>query len=224
MNAIPTTWSFSRWACWDTCPLQYKLKFIDKRPDPPSPAMARGDKIHKALARYGGQIPGEPMPDAVVDPFQKQLVDEIRDYEDKVIEQQWGFGVNWKPTGYFGKTTWLRSICDVGLLYGDDAEVIDWKTGKVYGSNADQMELFALTTFERFPGQTRGGVKTRLIYLDVKQEQEERFAYADLDRLRAKWTKRAEDMLNDRQWLPRPNDKCVFCNFSRSKGGPCRFG
>lgn len=225
MNAIPTTWSFSRWSTWSTCPLQYKLKFVDKLPDPPSPAMARGDAIHKSLARHIDGKLGEPLHEAVVDPFHKQLIAEMLTIESKMVEQQWGFGTNWKPTGWFGKTTWLRSICDVALLYRDDsAEVIDWKTGKVYGSNADQMELFALTTMMRFGPNTTGGVKTRLIYLDARQEQEERFAYVDLDRLRAKWQRRADDMLNDRQFMPRPNDKCKFCNFSRSKGGPCRFG
>jgi hypothetical protein len=119
----------------------------------------------------------------------------------------------------------LRNIADVAMLYEDNsAEVVDWKTGKRYGSNDEQMELGAVTMFQRFRGQTVNGVKTTLIYVDAGGEETAEFKFADLDRLRAKWHERAVKMLEERQFLPRPNDKCKFCNFSRSKGGQCRFG
>jgi putative RecB family exonuclease len=223
MNAIPTTWSFSRWNTWDTCPFQYKCKFIDKLPDPPSPAMARGDAVHKALAAH--LTSPAPLPPEVTDPFQKQIVAEMKAHDQKLVEQKWAYDASWGPTGYFGKTTWLRAIADVALLYDDSSvEVIDWKTGKRYGSNDDQMELFALTTFKHFPGRTRNGVKTTLVYLDAGSEEPAEFKASDVDRLRAKWDDRAKRMLSDRQFLPRPNDKCKFCRFSRSNNGPCRFG
>ena len=221
--AIPTTWSFSRWATWNTCPLQYKLKFIDKLPDPPSPAMARGDKFHKAIAKH--LIGNDPCPPEIVSDFHKQQVAEMKAFGDKMVEQQWGFSAQWRPTGWFGNVTWLRAIADVVLLYGDSSvEVVDWKTGKKYGSNKDQIELFALTTAVRFGQNTTNGVRTKLIYVDADSEDEEEFKASDMKALQAKWDDRAKSMLADRQWLPRPNDKCKFCNWSRSKGGQCRFG
>lgn len=223
MNAIPTTWSFSRWACWDNCPLQYKLKFIDKLSDPPSPAMERGDRVHKALDKY---ITGVgPLPPEVTDPFHKQLYAEMQAFPNKMVEQKWGFSNNWRPTGWHGNATWLRSIADVALLYDDSSvEVVDHKTGKRYASNDEQMELFALTTAMRFGPNTANGVTTTLIYVDAGSEEKAEFKAAEMDGLRAKWSDRSARMLGDRQFMARPNDKCKFCNWSRSKGGPCRFG
>lgn len=224
MSAIPNTWSYSRWDTWSTCPLKYKLRFIDKLPDPPSPAMQRGDKFHKAIARHLINDL-EPLPAEVKTDFHRQLVGEMRAHRNKLVEQQWGLSRNWIGTGWFGTTTWLRAICDVAMLYDDDsAEVIDWKTGKRYGSNDDQMELFAAVTASKFTLQTKNGVRTTLIYVDSDSEECAEFPARDIPPLIEKWTDRAEKMLADRQWLPRPNDKCKFCKFSRSDGGPCRFG
>ena len=223
MTALPTTWSFSRWQTWENCPLKYKLQFVDKLPVPQSPAMARGNDVHKALAAYLG---GEgDLPPEVKDPFQKQLYAEMRAQPAKLVEQQWGFDRRWGQTQWFGKAVWLRSILDVAIFYEDDsAHVVDHKTGKVYGDNADQMELFGLTMFERFPLKTKNGVKTTLVYVDAGQEQSQDFLAADAAPLRIKWESRAERMLADRQFMARPNEKCRFCPFSRSAGGQCRFG
>ena len=144
----------------------------------------------------------------------QQLYGEMRDFTGrKLVEQKWGFSRNWRETGWMGNTTWLRAVCDVVMLYDDDSlEVVDHKTGKVYGDNAEQVELFALTAFERFGVAAKNGVKTRLIYVDSDQEQEAFYPGDDMDRIRAKWTLRAEKMLNDRKWLPRAGCRCKFCN------------
>lgn len=123
---IPTTWSFSRWSTWDKCPFAYKAKFILKLPDPPTPAMARGDKVHKALDAYlNGRA---PMPEEVKDPYQRRLLEELATFDRRLVEQKWGFTHNWRQTGFMARDVWLRSICDVALPYADDTvEVIDWK-------------------------------------------------------------------------------------------------
>ena len=211
-HAIPDTWSFSRWAAWDECAFKYRAKFILKVPEPQSPAMARGDRVHRALDSY---ITGRgPLPPEITSDFHKQLYGEMRDFTGrKLVEQKWGFSRNWRETGWMGNTTWLRAVCDVVMLYDDDSlEVVDHKTGKVYGDNSEQVELFALTAFERFGVAAKNGVKTRLIYVDSDQEQEAFYPGDDMDRIRAKWTLRAEKMLNDRKWLPRAGCRCKFCN------------
>jgi hypothetical protein len=224
-DALITAWSFSRWETYVLCPFKFKCKFMDKLPTPQTPSMARGNQVHLDLKSY---VTGETqtMPDVVVLPFQRTLVDQIRAFDDKLVEQQWGFDHNWRETGWFDRgpvKTWFRSILDVALLYEDlVAEVIDWKTGKVYGENAEQMELFALSLMCKFKPATH--VITRLVYLDAKAEQIAEYPAADKEALQAKWERKVEPMFNDRDFIPRPNDKCRFCDFSKSKGGPCRFG
>lgn len=221
MNGV-TAWSYSRFAKYDLCPLQFKLAVLDKRKTTANAAMARGDKIHKSIASYVmGGIAIEP--EAVKHVFPRKLIEELRAFDDKVVEQQWGFTRAWNATGWFGGDTWFRSILDAAAMYEDLwADVIDWKTGKKYGSNADQMELNALSLFRHFKPAV--GVTTRMVYLDSGDEDTAEFTKADEPKLIAKWEKKIEPMFTDTAFLPRPNEKCRFCDFSKSKGGPCRYG
>lgn len=221
---LPTTWSFSRWQTHTQCPLKYKLQFVDKAPYKQSPAMARGDKVHKGIASFiMKQAPA--MPAEVATPFQQDLIMTIKeDFPSAMVEQKWGFSKRWNTTPWMGKEVWLRSILDVGLLYDDHtAEVIDWKTGKKYGSNDDQVELFALTTMMKFREDAQR-VTTRLVYIDAGVEDVAEFNIAEREKLLDKWNGNANRMLSDTQFFPRPNDKCMFCDFAKSKGGPCRYG
>lgn len=224
MANIPTTWSFSRWQTHQQCPLKYKLQFVEKVPFKQSPAMARGDKVHKGIAAFlSGAAPA--MPAEVDKPFHQQLILEIKDnHPNCMVEQQWGFSKRWQPTGWMSREVWLRGIADVAVVYGDGStEVLDWKTGKKYASNDDQMELFALTVMAKFH-EDASRVTTRLVYLDADAEEFAEFDRKNFGALREKWTARAERMLSDREFFARPNDKCRRCDFSRSNGGVCRYG
>lgn len=221
-------WSWSRFETWELCPAQAKYKFIDKLKSPGSPAMERGNVIHKSTADYL-QGKTDIIPPDVKLPFQRKLLEECRAFEDKVVEQQWAFNNRWEPTGWFDKAgakngaAWLRAIVDFGVVYDDmEVEVIDWKTGKAYGKNAEQVELFGLSVLCHFKPATR--VRTRLVYFDAGTEQEDVVEARDKEKLIAKWNGKVAPMFAETQWLPRPNDRCRFCDFSKSKGGPCRFG
>lgn len=222
MGAAITAWSWSRFETFELCPYQFKLKFIDKLASPGSPAMARGNEIHKQTAAYIlGQT--DTIPEAVKLPFHRKLLEECRAADDKVVEQQWGFTRQWEPTGWFGNDTWLRTIVDYGVVYEDmEVEVLDWKSGKAYGHNAEQVELFGLAVLCHFKPATK--VTTRLVYFDAGTEQVDVVEAKDKNKLIAKWTAKVQPMFDEVNFLPRPNDRCRFCDFSRSKGGPCRFG
>lgn len=221
-------WSWSRFECYELCPAKFKYKFIEKRKEEASPAMARGNDVHLGTAAYIEGKTDAP-PDAVKLPFHRKLLAECRATEDKVTEQQWAFNTSWQSTGWFAKASapngaaWLRTIVDYGVAYEDNVvEIIDWKTGKVYGHNADQIELFALSAMRHFRPATK--ILTRLVYFDAGTEQADEFSAADQEKLIAKWNAKVAPMFADTVFLPRPNAKCGFCSFSKSKGGPCRFG
>lgn len=222
-------WSYSRFECWERCPLQFKLKFIDNIKSPGTPAMQRGNEVHLAMARYvaAPDTMGLAMPDVVTNPFQMQLVNAIRDHDDKLVEQKWALSAQWRSTAYFKKPgkapPWLRLILDVAVLYEDmEGEAIDWKTGRQYEVNQDQMELFGLGFLCYFQPAVK--VTTRLVYLDEGTEVLNQYDAKDKEKLQAKWEKKVAPMFADTTFLPRPNDKCRFCDFSKSKGGQCRFG
>jgi hypothetical protein len=185
--------------------------------------------VHVAMAKYVTTPLDQPavMPEAVVLPFQRQLVNDIRSHTDKLVEQQWGFTHRWQETAWFSRDptrpTWFRAILDVAMLYEDMVvEPIDWKTGKVYGENAEQMELFALSAMCKFKPATQ--VITRLVYLDAQAEQIAEYSATERESLQRKWEENVRPMFADTTYLPKPNDKCRFCDGAKSRGGPCRFG
>lgn len=226
--SVISAWSFSRYELYALCPLAFKLKNIDKVPEPTSPAMQRGRDVHKALENY---LRGEQnLPPEVKHPFHVKLYGEMRALpaDNKVFEQQWGFAQNWKPTGWFDRAgkpkTWFRAILDFGTLYDDNTfDAVDHKTGKKYGENAEQMELFAFAVMCKYPVVT--DVTTRLEYLDSGDEEIAEFPVSDRALLQAKWEAKVAPMFTDTVFAPRPNDKCRFCHFRKSNGlNFCKFG
>lgn len=224
MNAFTPldSWSYSRWADYDKCPYYFKKKHIEKVKEPKTPALDKGIRYHDDMAAYLLKKPGAVMPPTKFAP----LMAELREFEDKIVEEKMGFTSAWAPTGYFtkgDKATWLRATWDVGLLYEDlTGEVCDHKTGKKYGTNVDQMELFALTFFCHYtPAKA---VTTRLWYHESGDEDVLEFEAKQVPELKAKWEKRAATMLGDTVLPMKPNDKCKWCMHAKSAGGTCRFG
>lgn len=222
-----TAWSYSRLAAYELCPLQAKLKFIDKIKEDDSPAMKRGHEIHESLAKFlTGKAEGVPR-DALKNPKVEAMIVELGQFPELLVEQQWGYDANWSPTGWFGNSTWFRSILDVGVIYEDmTAEAVDWKTGKRYGSNMEQMQTQAIAMFGRFKPLTK--VTVRLAYLD-SDPKDDPFEIVDIQKheiptLKAGFEKRVARMFSDTIFAPKPNNKCHFCAFSKNKGGQCAFG
>lgn len=216
-----TAWSYSRYNAYAACPLAFKLRYLDKSPEPPSPAMERGNKVHQAIAAYLTQK-GE-LPTEIKLPFHLSLYAEMAAFPDKLVEHQQGFTRQWNPTGWFSKDTWYRQVYDVALLYEDlTAEAVDHKTGKKYGSNAEQMELQALSLMCQFKPAIH--VTTRLVYIDSGEEEIAEFPVAVKEGLKSKWEAKVAPMFSDTVFAPRPNEKCRFCHFAKSKAGLCRFG
>lgn len=225
MTKTLTSWSYSRWDKHHTCPLRFKLEVLDGRKQPDNPAQAKGQRMHKAAAKYltapdsWTSAPPEEMGKA------SSLIVEVAAMDNKVVEQQWGYTRQWKPTGWFAKDTWLRSVLDVAVLYDDlTAEIIDWKSGKPRGTHEDQMELFAISLMVRYPVATH--VTTRLAYTDFEHSEFGEYPRADLEKMIAKWEDKVRPMFEDTTYLPRPGEHCRFCPFSRSRtnGQDCRYG
>lgn len=224
-NAV-TAWSFSALAVYEQCPLKYKLSKIDKLPEPKSDAMHRGLTIHKKCETY---LKGDD-PDAIPPELEEfdGLFQELHAFQP-IVEQQWGFTQEWTPTGWFSKgkkATWLRVVPDAVVLYGDaTAELIDFKTGKPWGDNEDQMDLFANAVLCRYPDIQE--VSVRLWYLDTGDERPEEPWIATRKGLRGRlkeWEDRVEPLFSDTEFPATPNSKCGWCHFRKSNGGPCRHG
>lgn len=224
---IPDAWSYSTFNMWEECPKRYEGLKIMKLGDQAGPGMAEGDAFHKQVARYimdpSAGLPARPIHKDALPVIQGARSLDV----PKTVEQQWGITPHWKQTGWFSrdpkKPTWLRVIVDLGMTYEDDTgEVVDWKTGKRYDHNDDQMEVFAAGYFVYRPWLKH--VTTRLVYVDTGQEEYAEFPAKDAEKLQEKWSAKAREMLTDREWPARPGFRCKFCPRAKSAGGDCAFG
>lgn len=214
-------WSYSRYADYERCPQLAKYKHVDKLPQPENDAMIGGKEAHDAIAAYlRGDHPGGESVRGWKD-FQP-LFDELKALEP-LVEQQWGFSSNWKLTSWFGSDTWFRSVLDAAVIYADNtADVVDHKTGKARPEHAAQAELYAVSTFLRYSRVER--VTVRFWYLDHASESVYRFARSDKDELIRRWERKVKPMLNDTIMAPKPGQHCAWCDFAKSKNGPCKYG
>lgn len=220
---LVTAWSYSRYSDYKLCPARFMYKHLMKLPDPGTAAMQRGNDIHKMAERFiKGKI---DLPEEL-----ENVQTEIEFCKDNYAraEEEWGFRNDWgwigRP-GWFGQDVWFRMKADVVVEYDDDTGLVgDWKTGKMYYANEEQMELFGASTFMRFPHWTN--VDVRLWYTDqpadVNEIQRE-YTAKDAELIRKDWTKQVKPMFVDRRFAPTPNDKCGWCSYSKAKGGPCKF-
>lgn len=219
-----TAWSYSVLYTYELCPYKYYLEKIEKRRVEDKPYFARGRRVHKAAEAYV-KSKGETRPLTDEIKYNRQFLAEVANWEGGhvTIEQQWGFTRNWRPTDWMGKHVWFRQVCDWSVDYGDGAaEIIDWKSGKLWGHNDDEMEIFCVGFLQRHPHIEH--VTARLVYFDSNNMTFREVSRAQLPELTAKWERRAQALFEEQQWLPRPNERCRQCDFSKSAGGPCRYG
>lgn len=245
-KAIPikplTSWSFSRYSDWRTCPLKAKLKHIDKINEPPNPAMQRGTDIHQMAERYiKGMLPRLP---AELSKFKTDFADLRKRYKAKkepvIVEEQWAFTSTWEITRWDDWTNcWLRIKLDVAHYDGNKLYKTDWKTGKYsdykLAEYNEQLELYALAAL-LMSEREDVVVVPRIGWLDEgfytritdKTGDNVEFTKADEGRLKKEWLKRVNPMMKDTRFAPKPNATCKWCFYGqagKAKGGPglCQY-
>ena len=213
-----TAWSYSRYQDYVRCPLYAKLKHLDKRPVEQGAAMGRGDTIHKeAEAWTMGKL--KKLPESLEN-FKDEFKD-LRKVKGVQCEVQWAISASWDKADWFGPTAWCRLKVDAWHVKGKVLTVIDHKTGKIYPDHPEQLHLYGAAGFALFPDVEK--VRAELWYLDQGETNDrdyERGQFGDMKKL---WEDRVRPMFADRQFAPRPNDKCRFCDFRKERGGPCKY-
>jgi putative RecB family exonuclease len=242
MKTIPikqlTSWSFSRYSDYKQCPLKAKLKHLDKISEPPNEAMARGVAIHTLTEKYikgeGRSLPPELK--LFKDEFKKLRAQYKKKADEMVVEDNWSFTKDWgKATWDDWVGCWVRIKLDCAHHEDENTLVVtDWKTGKfrpeLNEEYVEQLELYALSALLLHEHIEQ--VKPRLVYLDVGviypgPGEELVFTRKDIPKLKKLWEKRTKAMMNDKQFAPRPNDKCRWCFYRNSNkaagGGQCKY-
>lgn len=212
-----TGWSYSAYSTYETCPRKYRYAYVERLPQPTSPAAERGKKIHAKGEQY--LLGGLDTPPAEFGKFSDLMVDlrelgALPEYEI-ILDSSWASASK--------ENRWLKSVIDAALIYEDNtALIIDYKTGREYPAHATQMQLYSLALRAAHPNI--GDIETRLWYLDSGAESKDISTPAEDRRLQAIWTARANRMLSDSELKTSPGTHCNWCPFHTRKGGPCAGG
>jgi RecB family exonuclease len=235
-----TSWSFSRYMDYSTCPRKFKLKHIDKVAEPKGDAMQRGIDIHNMAEAYVkgtlAKLPKE------LTSFRDEFVKLRKMYKTKklpmIVEDNWAFTIDWDETQWNNWTQcWVRIKLDCAHYEERNVMfVTDYKTGKMSDfKNAEymmQLELYALAAL-LMSAVDDVIIKPRILYTDTGDTypptgREVTYTRKDLPALMKTWNGRVKPMMTATNFPPRANGTCRWCWYGQAKkaeGGPgtCQF-
>lgn len=232
-----TSWSYSRYNDWRTCPLKAKLKHIDKLKEPGSAAMDRGNQIHKDAEAYIKGLKPRLAPELALFKDEFKMLKAM--YKKKslpmVVEDNWAFKSDWTETQW---NDWVGCWVRIKLDCAHYTEpgymlVTDWKSGKPNSYKTmeymEQLELYALAALLLRPELEH--VQVRIGWTDAGlMYPEEPLVYTpkDVKALMKAWNGRVKPMMTDTKFVPKPNNNCRWCFFGeagKAQGGPglCKY-
>ena len=229
--------SFSQIDTFDTCPLQYRYKFIQRIPIPPSAAQSFGDSIHKTLRDFYQEIrDGKKL-------TKKDLI--------KMLD------INWSPLGYASraheekmKKVGERMLSDFfdkfdaktiphdleqpfiikispqlkigGKIDRVDEkdgklEIVDYKTGKVLDQKdvdkSLQMTVYALAATDKgLYGKKPEDVLLTFYFLNTMEARSTKRTVEQLKQTRQELLEKAKE-IEKSSFQPSPGVWCDFCGF-----------
>ena len=216
-----TAWSFSRWVLYEKCARKAYYKFIRKLPDPMGPAVERGGLIHKKAEDYIRKtIKAVPVE---LKPVEKMLK-ELRSVGASP-ELELAVDKDWKPVEWYAPNAWGRAKIDTAVMFNDgQLDIVDWKTGQYKPDDPDydlQLELYGVFGFATHDEAQR--VHAKLAFTDHGEVPDKIFHRKDYKKLKVLWEKRIKPMLTDERFEPNPGRECLWCVYSKKKGGECEY-
>lgn len=235
MEAIkPIRWSFSQWETYNSCPARWYYKSVMKLPTaPPGPAAARGLEMHDRADKYISQQIDDLEPPSqkfgskravLISDKYKAVLDQFRNHEngDRHAEKRMFFDDDWHLTGGpKNELTRCIMVLDAARFAKGVLHIGEWKSGSPKETHTDQRKLYALGGLRRWLCDE---VHVTTYYFEDTAPPERLTVKATAeDKLRALWKGRVEQMQNDQIRAPKPGDACRWCDFAKTKGGPCQF-
>jgi putative RecB family exonuclease len=225
----PFALSPSRAADFMTCPLLYRFRVIDRLPEPPTQATARGTLVHAALERLfdlpaAGRTPEAAR--ALLLPEWDRLAAEEPDlaalFPDEAERATWLQSAIAILDAYFTledprrlepaeREAYVETTLDSGLRLrgyidrldvapGGEIRIVDYKTGRAPREAYEASALFQMKFYALVIWRLRGQVPKLLQLMYLAEGEVLRYAPA-IERARATG-----------DWRPRPSKLCDWCN------------
>ena len=209
---------FSKLDSYRECPQKFHFQFVQKLPQPGSPAMERGSRMHESCEMY-------------LNGWAENLIEEVADWKEALdglkektfqAEKAWGFDKSWNLLpDWFHKDTWLRAKSDCHYIEGDKVTVIDFKSGKYRVPSKEQVELYAVCAGSVYPAATH--VTAEYWYLDTGEVYKQEYTREQLLKLQKQYEMYFAPLFTDEVFKPTPGAGCRWCPYSKTKGGKCVY-
>ena len=203
--------SYSSIKLYENCPLRYyRQRIVKDVIDEGGEASKHGERIHSFLEMRLKENTTLPQEVSHYEPLCKS-VERLAEGGELHIEKEMVLTENLTLTGWWDKDAWLRSKLDILVIKGNDAVVMDWKTGK-RKPDFFQMQMFAVQVFKHFPEVVR--VKTSLVWLKDMKIDSEVYNRMDANALWADIMKRIQrihDSVEYEKWPAKPSGLCRYC-------------
>lgn len=117
-----------------------------------------------------------------------------------------------KPCKWGSKDRWVRGIADLIVIDGEDAYIIDYKTGSANYPDPNQLKLMALMVFAYFPEVQK--INAALMFIMHERIVDEQYNREQIDELWEVFFPHLERLKlsyeND-TWPANPTALCRFC-------------
>lgn len=213
------SWSYSSLSLFESCAKRYyHLKVAKDVVEVPIEAAAWGTEVHGHLENRVRS--GTPLPESIE--YMEHIVRPIVDHEgEKLVEHKLTINSNLSPTGWVASDAWCRAIIDVGVLTGNKALLLDWKTGK-RKPESTQLMLSAGLAFAHFPNVDT--VRTAFVWLKTGQVDSKTYTRDEAPVIWREFVPRVQRLERAfregnfkpkpsglcRNWCPVPKHLCTF--------------
>ena len=204
------TWSYSSLKQYQNCPKQYQeIRVLKNYIVKENEAMMYGKEVHSALENYvkdGVELAKnyqrfKPIVDAL-----------IKIPGEKYPEYEMALTYHKTPCDFNSDDRWVRGIVDLLIVDGENAFIVDYKTGSNKYPDRKQLRLMSLMTFAHFPEVKH--IKAGLLFVMhntfITEEYPREKIKKSWERFKSPLTK-LENSYNTDVWLPNPTPLCGWC-------------
>lgn len=212
-------WSYSQLTCFESCALQYKFKYVDRLPTGTNVYRDRGIDIHlkaEAFMKRRGKVkaPEELMKLA-------ERLEEAKKAHAKA-ETPLYLDKEWQPTtkgGHWG-------VVKADLHWVDDSTlaIIDLKSGR-QRDHSDQGRIYIAGFWSLYEGLKRAFAEVWYTQTGMALPYKRvYYSRVQVMGIRNEVAQRVKEMQEEEHYDPTPSAACRWCDFSKHKGGPCKYG
>jgi hypothetical protein len=203
-------WSYSGLKDFTNCPRAYnEVKVLRNYAKPTTDKMLYGTAVHEAFESYGRD--GVPLPE-FYKRYQSQIDALMEIPGDQYFEYKMALDETKKPCDFDAPEYWVRGICDLLVVDGDTAYIIDYKTGNPKYADTRQLKLMAVMVFAQFPDVKK--INAALLFVGKRGFFPEEYDISELDNL---WAVFAADLFKLKNafatghWPAISSGLCGYC-------------